>query len=86
MFTASCADETLGDREQRRAFVESVKSSERQGLNDLLVTTAIAPDPDTLPQSRDMRERHSLPSVILWGLVPGHSGSSALIFTKCRRL
>ena len=73
MFTASCADETLGDREQRRAFVETVKSSERQGLNDLLVTTAIAPDPDTLPQSRDMRERHTLPSVILWCLVPGHS-------------
>ena len=73
MFTAGCADETLRDREQRRAFVETVKSSERQGLNDLLVTTAIAPDPDTLPQSRDMRERHSLPSVIVWGLVPGHS-------------
>jgi hypothetical protein len=73
MFTAGRADETLGNREQRRAFVETVKSSERQGLNDLLVTTAIAPDPDTLPQSRDMRERHALPSVILWGLVPGHS-------------
>ena len=59
MFTAGRADKTLRNREQRGAFVETVKSSERQGLNDLLVTTAIAPDPDTLPQSRDMRERHA---------------------------
>lgn len=72
MFTTGCADQALGDREQRRAFVETVKGSERQGLDNLFMATAIAPDPDALPQPGDMRERHALPGVILWSLMPGH--------------
>jgi hypothetical protein len=72
VFTAGRADEPLGDREQRRAFVETVKSSERQGLDNLFMAAAVAPNPNTLPQSGDVRERHALPGVILWSLMPGH--------------
>jgi hypothetical protein len=52
-----------------------MKCSECKRLNDLLVTAALAPDPDTLTQARDMGQRHALPGVT-WASVTRFQASS----------
>jgi hypothetical protein len=71
---ADYADEPLGNAEKRRRMIQTVECCERQGLDDLLVTAGVAPQPDTLIKARDVGKRHALPGIISWFVMSGHCG------------
>jgi hypothetical protein len=52
--------------------VEVVERSERQRVDMLLVTAAVAAEPDLLAETRNAGEGHTLPGVIARWLLPAH--------------
>lgn len=68
------------DCKKRRAFIKAVEYGKGQRLDDPFKPAAITPDPKALPETRDKRERHTLPGVILRcgvPVVPRHSAQSS---------